>query len=335
MSTQDESQAQQQVSVPVPEEPMRENPKARLVSSRACSHDVEAEEVGTRVPKQAGSRCGRLCVAAASSALVLGFVLGFIVAQAAKANTPTLIGELTNRYAGILRNGDGGETHRGVANRGGTLGCGNTTCLSTDAFLLATTTMHEAMAIQYTCDAEIDFVRTMIPVHAAALTLCATLPNVVDQNIPTMLAGLCTGVERRRTTEMARMQDWLRTRGLAATTSCGGHDDNLSVRNGTLMGCGNLECASTAAFIREHAKMRQAMAIAFTCQPEMDFVHTLLPMHVGAIQLCVALRTAAAGRLDSIMIDSICTNIESAQELAQMEDWLASSGKPELGVPCE
>jgi hypothetical protein len=55
------------------------------------------------------------------------------------------------------------------------MGCGDGTCSSTTAFMHENMAMHDGMAIEFTCDVEVDFLRGMIPHHAGAITMCAIM----------------------------------------------------------------------------------------------------------------------------------------------------------------
>ena len=51
---------------------------------------------------------------------------------------------------------------------------------------------------------------------------------------------------------------------------------------GMVMGCGNTSCLSSDCFIRENEWMHDQMSIAFTCEPNVDFVRGMIPHHQGA-----------------------------------------------------
>ena len=60
------------------------------------------------------------------------------------------------------------------------MGCGNTSCLSSQCFIRENEWMHDAMAIEFGCDANVDFVRGMIPHHQGAVDMCRILYKFVD-----------------------------------------------------------------------------------------------------------------------------------------------------------
>ena len=56
------------------------------------------------------------------------------------------------------------------------MGCGGLSCASTLAFVHENMVMHHGMAIEFTCDVEVDFVRGMIPHHAGAVKMWVRHP---------------------------------------------------------------------------------------------------------------------------------------------------------------
>ena len=99
------------------------------------------------------------------------------------------------------------------------MGCGNQSCASTYAFVEENMAMHHGMAIQFTCDAEVDFVRGMIPHHAGAITMCDIVRASVASLSP-FVASLCNAIEVGQAGEIAAMNGWLASKGLGANTSC-------------------------------------------------------------------------------------------------------------------
>ena len=127
------------------------------------------------------------------------------------------------------------------------------------------------------------------------------------------------------------------------------------------MGCGNLTCSSSTAFIAENMQMHDAMAIHFACDAEADFVRGMIPHHQGASIMCEVLRNYTSGMtvdmgsmgsmdhgsmdmgrrlaMDMMLdpfLDKLCTNItrEQDKEIDMMRDWLANNGHVE-DLSCE
>lgn len=185
--------------------------------------------------------------------------------------------------------------------------------------------MHEGMAIQFTCDPEIDFVRGMIPHHVGAVKMCAILRNSTSPlTLDSFLSQLCTDIEREQQREIKEMTDWLSRKSLSAATCCSG--SNTIEHMGMQMGCGLNNCSSTQQFMHENMIMHDGMAIQFTCNAEVDFVRGMIPHHLGAVQMCQVLRdTMSPATLDTF-VDHLCIHVKQEQnrEIGGMIRWLSN-----------
>ena len=83
--------------------------------------------------------------------------------------------------------------------------------------------MHEGMAIDFTCDPGVDFVRGMIPHHIGALRMCEVMRKTTSAfTLDPFLDHLCTDVEREQNREIANMTSWLANKSMSATAVCSG-----------------------------------------------------------------------------------------------------------------
>ena len=97
------------------------------------------------------------------------------------------------------------------------------------------------------------------------------------------------------------------------------------------MGCGAItSCASSRAFVDAFSKMHQAMALNFTCNANVDFVHGMIAHHEGEVAMCAALLGSEGGSAVDAELRALCANISTAQtrEVEWMEAWLAAKGLP-------
>lgn len=85
------------------------------------------------------------------------------------------------------------------------------TAPSTQGFQAANATMHQAMmTADYTGDADVDFVRQMIPHHQGAIDMArVVLAQGKDPEIRKMASDIIKAQER----EIAEMRAWLKKRG--------------------------------------------------------------------------------------------------------------------------
>jgi len=200
------------------------------------------------------------------------------------------------------------------------MGCGRK-CPFRELLEAAGMTMHTGMAIEFTCDPALDFVRGMIPHHEGALEMCKKLSAALT-SIDAGLAHFCYHVDLEQSWETAGMKAWLDTKGFDSGKLCS---------DGS-MGCGDLSCDSSKAFLAANVKMHALMAVNYSCDAELDFVQGMVPHHQGAVDMCAVLEASAS---EDAYLAALCQNITRLQnaEMAWMYGWLQKRGEP-LGASC-
>ncbi len=81
---------------------------------------------------------------------------------------------------------------------------------SSMAYMDANTRMHESMAIEFTGNADVDFIRGMIPHHQGAVDMAKI---VLEHGTDPEVRKLAEGVIAAQEAEIAWMQDWLAKNG--------------------------------------------------------------------------------------------------------------------------
>merc|ERR1719499_124887 len=188
--------------------------------------------------------------------------------------------------------------------------------------------MHDLMAINFICDAEVDFVRGMIPHHNGGIAMCNDL-RVHQFELDWDLNHVCLHVETDQTREVFQMQLWLMRRSLDTGVTCG---------DGT-MGCGDLSCQSSQDFVAANHEMHEGMAIHYNCDAQLDFALGMIPHHQGAIDMCGVLTKfydTHTVNPDEFLVE-LCSNITSSQnsEIMEMQMWMNRVHPGFAPTPCD
>jgi uncharacterized protein (DUF305 family) len=239
-------------------------------------------------------------------------------------------------------------------------GCGGEMCpAAVQVWDVINTEMHQAMMdIEYTGNADVDFVRGMIPHHLGAVNMCQGLiQNLTCTPVESIdnLEGLvhfCNHIQLEQQIEVGGMRQWLADKGLGELAPCSvemggmGHDMTSMARqedqtdhsgHGTMMttmdSCGNSTALSSEKLIEVNYKMHDLMAkISYSCDHRLDFVRMMLPHHAGAVDMCGILMETT----DDDYLIALCDNITATQraEIAWMAEWLAARDLAPT-APCE
>merc|ERR1719230_2122717 len=95
----------------------------------------------------------------------------------------------------------------------GSMGCGDLSCDASKEFKAANERMHSGMAISFTCDAQVDFVRSMMPHHQGAIEMCEILTRYGQEDA--YLWDLCSNITKMQRAELMFMGVWLSGQGHA------------------------------------------------------------------------------------------------------------------------
>lgn len=175
--------------------------------------------------------------------------------------------------------------------------------------------MHQGMMdIEYTGNADIDFVRGMIPHHNGAVDMCQgliqdlTCTPIEDIDNLEGMVHFCNHIQLEQDIEVTGMRKWLAERNLTEVAPCGNtlvedstvalssrqeNNNNGGIGNvdlGMTMSmaesCGDLSTPSSQSLIDVNHKMHELMAVQYSCDHTVDFVRMMLPHHAGAVDMC-------------------------------------------------
>jgi uncharacterized protein (DUF305 family) len=104
---------------------------------------------------------------------------------------------------------------------------------------------------------------------------------------------------------------------LAQGHSHGGHSTPMQTQSSS-------EAPSTKAYREANTKMHRDMDIAYSGDPDVDFVRGMIPHHQGAIDMAkVALENS---KDEQIRKWATAVIREQEREIAEMQDWLKKKG---------
>ena len=209
------------------------------------------------------------------------------------------------------------------------MGCGNITgCQTSEDLDMANLRMGNGMAVKFTGDVQVDFVRSMIAHHAGAVDMCYVLLNTAPEPA---LSYLCSEIVFHQTTEIRLMSAWLEAQGHAAA-ACGTNGTNMDCvpeckedsenaavmtmhDHKMVMGCGVTGASNPAAgdFITYAAKMHGGMSIDFSCDVVKDFLRSMIPHHSGAVDMCSVLKQYTSESTIDPFLRALCNEIGFAQ----------------------
>lgn len=207
------------------------------------------------------------------------------------------------------------------------------------------------MDLEYTGNPDIDFVRSMIPHHIGAVSMCDGLMNDLTcteiSDIDTLegLGQFCSDVQLGQEFEVDGLRAWLEQKNLTELAPCSTSTtsiDSMSSMGMTLKqnnatggddmkgmtpmmmveACGNTSTSSSQMLVNVSNEMHDSMAIRYTCDHSLDFARQMIPHHAGAVAMCDVLLKST----EDEYLKELCGNITSAQQakIIWVSDWLAA-----------
>lgn len=177
-------------------------------------------------------------------------------------------------------------------------------CSSTRHYKKSMEKMHHAMMIEYSGDADVDFVRGMIPHHQGAIDMAKIqLKYGKDEALRDLAQRIILAQEE----EIAFMQSWLRGRDSAYKSA--------NAKTAT----------STVEFEKIMADMHKNMTIKYSGNSDVDFARGMIPHHQGAIDMAWVLKREGSAPELRAMLDDIIRS--QSQEIDMMKEWLENNKK--------
>jgi uncharacterized protein (DUF305 family) len=171
-------------------------------------------------------------------------------------------------------------------------------------YITAMNKMHHGMMIAYSGDADVDFVRGMIPHHQGAIDMAKIqLKYGKDECLRDLAKRIILAQEE----EIGFMQSWLRG------------------RNSGYIAPDAKTAISTVEFEKSMAEMHKNMAIAYSGDADVDFARGMIPHHQGAIDMAWILKENGSNPDLRPLLDDIIRS--QGQEIAMMKKWLENNKK--------
>ncbi|HUR43575.1 MAG TPA: DUF305 domain-containing protein [Aestuariivirga sp.] len=172
---------------------------------------------------------------------------------------------------------------------------------STDGYRKAMNTMMQNMKIAYTGDADVDFVKSMIPHHQGAIDMASVELEFGKDADVVKLAG---EIAKAQETEIVIMNEWL-------------------ANNAALVGTPNP--ASTTAYEAAMSTVMANMMAPYSGEADADFMKGMIPHHQGAIDMAKVVLQHGKDREIRALAESIVAAQE--REIAVMKGWLSKNGQ--------